>query len=57
VAASYPDATTGAETAPGAQMLLHAQALLDQGSMGPLASYIDNVNIIRRLSWLIDFGG
>jgi len=56
MAASYLDAS-GNETAPGAQMLMHAQDLLDQGATEPLARYVDNINIIRRLSWLLDFGG
>ena len=55
VAASYPDGT-GAETGPGAQMLMHAQDLSDAGATGELARYLDTVNIVRRLSWLMDFG-
>ena len=55
-AASYPDAD-GYETGPAAQMVLHAQALADNGAEGELARFVDNMNVLRRLSWLYDFGG
>ncbi len=46
----------GAEKGVGANMLLHAQALLDAGSTADLARYMDNVNVVRRLSWEYGFG-
>ena len=55
-AASFPDADTGEETGPAARMLLHAQALEANGANGELAQYMDNLNVVRRLSWLFDFG-
>ncbi|MEM9073482.1 MAG: zinc-dependent metalloprotease [Myxococcota bacterium] len=55
VAASYPS-EDGIETGPAAQMIQHAQALADNGATGELARYIDNLNVVRRLSWLYDFG-
>ncbi len=45
----------GEEMAPGAQMLLHAQALADNGADGELALYMDNINVVRRLSWLFEW--
>ena len=55
MAMSHPD-EDGVETAPGAEMLAHAQALLDNGAMGELTRYMDNVNLVRRLSWTFDLG-
>ena len=46
----------GAEKGVGANMLLHAQALLTAGSTADLARYMDNVNVVRRLSWEYGFG-
>jgi len=46
----------GRETAPGAQMLDHAQDLLDNEAHDELATYIDNLDVVRRLSWLFDYG-
>jgi hypothetical protein len=37
-------------------MLLHAQALADRGASFELARYMDNVNVVRRLSWDYGFG-
>ncbi len=56
VAASYPDAD-GLETGVGAQMLLRAQALEAAGATGELRNFIDNIDVVRRLSWLLSYGG
>ena len=55
VAASFED-DAGIENGPGAQMILHAQQLADNGATGELAQFVDNLNVVRRLSWLFDFG-
>ena len=54
VAASFPE--DGVEMGPAAKMILHAQALSDNGANAELSQYMDNLNVIRRLSWLFDFG-
>jgi len=54
-AASYED-ETGAETGPAARMIIHAQNLAANGADAELAQYMDNLNLVRRLSWLFDFG-
>ena len=46
----------GVEKGVGAAMLLHAQALADRGATLELARYMDNVNVVRRLSWEYGFG-
>jgi hypothetical protein len=46
----------GVEKGVGASMLLHAQALADRGASFELARYMDNVNVVRRLSWDYGFG-
>ncbi|MFW5921197.1 MAG: hypothetical protein ACOCUS_05100, partial [Polyangiales bacterium] len=56
VAASYPD-EEGNETGPGARMLLYAQELQDNDATAELSRFMDNINVVRRLSWLMDFGG
>jgi hypothetical protein len=55
VAASYPN-ENGVETAPGARMVLHAKTLAQNGADGELQKYLDNIDLIRRLSWLLEFG-
>ncbi len=40
----------------GAKMLLHAQTLSDRGETVALARYMDNINVVRRLSWDYGFG-
>ncbi len=54
-AASFLD-ESGTETGPAAKMILHAQALADNGADAELSQYMDNLNLVRRLSWLFDFG-
>ncbi|MEZ4249780.1 MAG: zinc-dependent metalloprotease [Polyangiales bacterium] len=54
VAISYPEG--GEERGPAAQMLLHAQALADNGALGELDAYIDNLDVMRRLGWSYDLG-
>ncbi|WP_053236233.1 zinc-dependent metalloprotease [Sandaracinus amylolyticus] len=64
VAVSYPvdaDGVPGGatrETGVGAAMLLRAQALSDAGagSAAELRRYIDNIDLIRRLTWQLGFG-
>ena len=34
-----------------------AQAIADHGSDEQLARYVDSLNVVRRLSWLFEFGG
>ncbi len=55
-AASFEDATTGDELGPAARMIIHAQQLEANGADAELAQYMDNLNLVRRLSWLFDFG-
>lgn len=40
----------------GAQMLLHARALKDAGATGELRRFMDNIDVVRRLSWLLTCG-
>ncbi len=54
-AVSYPDAT-GNETGVGAQMLLRAQALSTAGQPTVLRRYIDNIDIVRRMTFLLGGG-
>ncbi|MFO0712049.1 MAG: zinc-dependent metalloprotease [Sandaracinus sp.] len=53
VAVSYPDGTR--ETGVGAQMLQHAEALRTAGATTEARRYVDNIDLIRRLSYI--FGG
>ena len=53
-AASFPGAA--GETGPAARMILHAQALVANGADGELSRFVDNLNVVRRLSWLFEFG-
>ncbi|MEM9864930.1 MAG: zinc-dependent metalloprotease, partial [Myxococcota bacterium] len=55
VAASYPDAS-GEETGPGARMIRHAQRLAATGQFDALTDFVDNLDIVRRLSWRLEFG-
>ncbi|MBK8170563.1 MAG: zinc-dependent metalloprotease [Sandaracinaceae bacterium] len=55
VARAYGD-DTHPETGVGARMLLHAQALYDNGESEALAQYMDNINIVRSLTWQYGFG-
>jgi hypothetical protein len=48
-AGSYLD-EQGRETGIGAQMLLHARKLLQNGSQGELARFTDNIDMVRRLT-------
>ncbi len=53
-AVSYP--AGGRETGVGAQMLLHAQRLQTRGGGQPLRRFIDNIDIVRRLTALLGAG-
>lgn len=55
-AASFVDPVSGDETGPAARMIIHAQELEANGADAELAQYMDNLNLVRRLSWLFDFG-
>jgi hypothetical protein len=55
VAPSYVDAD-GNETGVGAQVLLQAQAFKDAGDDVQLDLWMDNVNILRELTWQVGFG-
>jgi hypothetical protein len=54
-AVSYPDAS-GRESGVGAQMLLHAEALRSAGATAELRRFVDNVNLVRRLTALFGAG-
>src|SRR6185369_10787658 len=54
-AVSYPDGT-GNETGVGAQMILHAQRLDTRGEDAVLRRYIDNIDIVRRLTFMLGAG-
>ncbi len=54
-AVSYPGAA-GSETGVGAQMLLHAERLEARGEIAALRRYVDNIDIIRRLTYLLGAG-
>ncbi len=54
-AVSYPDAG-GNETGVGAQMLLHAHRLEAHSEAAALRRYVDNIDIIRRLTFLLGGG-
>lgn len=54
VALSY--VVGGRETGVGAQLLEHAQTLETRGATRELDRFIDNLNLVRRLSWLFGFG-
>jgi hypothetical protein len=56
VAPSYPD-EQGRETGIAARMLLYAQLLKDNARYTSLASWMDNLNIMRTLTWMYGFGG
>jgi hypothetical protein len=49
--------STGRQLGVGAQMLEHAQALQDNGADAELTRYIDNIDVVRQLSWSLYFGG
>lgn len=55
LAPSYPD-EEGRETGIAARMLLHARELEDLGEGILLHYWMDNLNIMRRLTWLLGFG-
>lgn len=55
IAMSFPDAD-GNETGAGARMLLHAQDLEAAGATTALRQYVDNIDIIRRLSSIFGAG-
>jgi hypothetical protein len=38
-------------------MLGHAQSLADAGATGELRRFMDNIEVVRRLSWLLTYGG
>jgi hypothetical protein len=54
-AVSYPDGS-GNETGVGAQMLMHAQRLDARNETATLRRYIDNIDIVRRLTFLLGGG-
>jgi hypothetical protein len=54
VAVSYPNGTE--ESGVGARMLQHAQALETAGSDTELRRFVDNINLVRRLSSLFGDG-
>lgn len=54
VAVSYPDGAR--ETGVGAQMLLHAEALRTAGATAETRRYIDNIDLVRRLSAMFGDG-
>jgi hypothetical protein len=56
MAPSYPDAF-GNETGVAAQMLLYAQQLKDAHWYTTLELWMDNLNILRQLTWKYGFGG
>jgi hypothetical protein len=55
-APSYPD-STGKELGVAAQVLKHAQMLKDAGRNAELNAWMANVNVLRRLTYLMGFGG
>ncbi len=55
VAASRPGAG-GRELGIGALMLLHAQDIATSGDIVAAARFIDNINVMRSLSWYLGFG-
>jgi hypothetical protein len=55
-APSYPDAG-GKELGVAAQVLKHAQMLKDAGRNAELNAWMANVNVLRRLTYLMGFGG
>lgn len=55
VAVSYP-ATDGHETGVGAAMLTHANDLAAAGATTELRSFVDNLDVVRRLTWRYGFG-
>lgn len=55
VAVSYPDGA-GRETGVGAQMLTHATALETAGSSADLRRFVDNIDLVRRLSAIYGHG-
>jgi hypothetical protein len=54
-AVSYPDGS-GNETGVGAQMLLHAQRLDARNESVILRRYIDNIDLVRRMTFLLGGG-
>lgn len=54
VALSYPDGAR--ETGVGAQLIQHALDLEARGSNRDLDRFLDNINLVRRLSWMLGFG-
>lgn len=55
-APSYPDAN-GNETGVSAKVLLHAQELKNAGDVSGLHYWMANLNVLRRLTYLMGFGG
>lgn len=61
VAPSYRDPVTGVEHGVGAQLLLRAKALEARAATDPVAAaeldaFIDNIDLVRRLTWRLGFG-
>jgi hypothetical protein len=56
VAPSYPDGE-GRETGVAAAMLGYAHLLRDTGYTTELHLWMDHLNVMRRLTWLLGFGG
>jgi hypothetical protein len=56
VAPSYPD-EEGRETGVAAAMLNYAQLLKDTGHTTRLHLWMDHLNVMRRLIWILGFGG
>lgn len=54
VALSYPDGVR--ETGVGAQLIEHANTLDARGADRERDRFVDNLNIIRRLTWMYGFG-
>lgn len=54
VARSYLDGAR--ETGVGAQLILHAQRLETRSSFDERDRFMDNLNLVRRLSWMYGFG-
>ncbi|MDQ3034738.1 MAG: zinc-dependent metalloprotease [Myxococcota bacterium] len=55
VAVSYP-AVDGHETGVGAAMLNHANELALRGATTELRSFVDNIDVVRSLTWRLGFG-
>ena len=46
----------GVEQGVGARMIQHAQRLSDRGATAELRSYLDNIDVVRQLSWQLGLG-